>query len=69
MPLRKGYSPETFEENVRELTRENRRRKKKRSRAQILAIAYAEARRSAEAAARSPGWLRRRRATRHRRSR
>ncbi len=71
MPLHKGYSPETFDRNVSLLFRENARRKKKRSRKQILAIAYARARASAEAAGRRPGWLlrRRRRTTKHRRSR
>lgn len=61
MPLRKGSSPETFERNVRQMFRENSRRKRKRSRKQILAIAYAEARRAAEAAGRKPSYLRKRR--------
>lgn len=61
MPLHEGHSPKTFERNVKLLFRENSRRKRKRSRKQILAIAYAEARRSAEAAGRDPGWLGRKR--------
>lgn len=58
MPLDK--SVRAFDRNVRELSRANRRRKKKRTRAQILAIAYAVARR---------GIKKRRRKTTHRRSR
>ena len=68
MPLRRGFAPETFERNVAQLFRENARRKRKRSRKQILAIAYAEARRAAEAAGRKPAYLRKRR-SKHRRSR
>jgi hypothetical protein len=59
MPLKAGSSVATFERNVRELSRANRRRKKKRTRAQILAIAYAVARKG----------IKRRRKTKHRRSR
>lgn len=56
MPLPAGVK--NFDRNVREMMRANRRRKKKRTRAQILAIAYAAARRSI-----------RKRKTKHRRSR
>ena len=58
MPLRGGNTVAAFERNVRELHRANKRRKKKRTRAQILAIAYAVARKSI-----------RKRKTKHRRSR
>ena len=46
MPLKPGKSRGAFESNLRELTAANADKAKPRSRAQILAIAYAEKRRT-----------------------
>jgi len=44
MPLVKGSSKKAISENISRLWRENDNRKKKRKRDQIVAIAYANAR-------------------------
>lgn len=62
MPLPKGYGVRNFEETIRKLHRENARKpaRSRRSNRQILAIAYANARRWAEIEGARPAWLRKR---------
>lgn len=48
MPLKRGYSQKTISENIRTLYHENPGKSKPRSRKQMIAIAYAVARRAAK---------------------
>lgn len=48
MPLKQGYSQKTISANIRTLYHENPTKAKPRSRRQMIAIAYAVARRAAK---------------------
>lgn len=48
MPLKSGYSQKTISDNIKTLYHENPGKAKPRSRKQMIAIAYAVARRAAK---------------------